>query len=194
MHALATIHRTRCSVRELSGDEPHEHSGNSRQVHSSPKGPTDVSTRVETPPLLLRAHQLALKAEASAAGCSRWFVEQVGSAWNLPQERIDIAALLASELVTNAVQHAGVTEPQPVGMPTRAELPLIRIRLLELQDSFVIQVWDTSPQPPRLLTPSTDSERGRGLRLVNALSIRWGYYDTRMGGKVVWCEIAKEDL
>jgi anti-sigma regulatory factor (Ser/Thr protein kinase) len=188
------IHRTRCSARELSGDEPHEDSGNSRKVHSSPKGPTDVSSPVETPLQLLRAHQLALKAEAPAAGSSRWFVEQVGSAWNLPQERIEIAALLMPELVTNAVEHASVTEPQRVVLSSCAELQRIKIRLLELEDSFVIQVWDASRRAPRLITPSSDLELGRGLQLVNALSIRWGHYHARLGGKVVWCEIAMDDL
>ncbi len=36
--------------------------------------------------------------------------------------------------------------------------------------SFVIEVWDTSPRPPRLIEPAEDSAGGRGLLLVNALS------------------------
>ena len=152
-----------------------------------------MSSPVETPLQLLRSHHLALKAEASAVGCSRWFVKQVGSAWNLPQERVDIGALLVSELVTNAVEHASVTGPPKVGGPMDADLPTIQIRMLELEYSFVIQVWDASPQPPRLLTPSAESERGRGLQLVAALSVRWGYHGAPTGGKVVWCEIAEDD-
>jgi hypothetical protein len=37
-------------------------------------------------------------------------------------------------------------------------------------------------------------ERGRGLQIVDALSIRWGYYNARMGGKVVWCQLARDDM
>jgi hypothetical protein len=74
-----------------------------------------------------------------------------------------------------------------------ADVQLIGVRLVEREDSFVIEVWDTSPQPPRLVTPSAVSEHGRGLQLVNALSIRWGYCDTGMGSKVVWCELSREE-
>jgi anti-sigma regulatory factor (Ser/Thr protein kinase) len=136
---------------------------------------------------------LDLKVEAAAPGDSRAFVRQVCSAWSLTRERIDTAALLASELVTNAVQHAGVTEPRPVDALACPDVLLIWVRLSERQDSFVIEVWDTSPRLPRLVEPSADSERGRGLQLVNALSIRWGCYDTQMGGKVVWCELSREE-
>lgn len=143
-----------------------------------------MSTRVET---------LDLKAEASAPRDSRAFVRQVCSSWALAEERVDIAALLASELVTNALQRTGEVKPQPVAVPSYEELQLIAVRLLERKDSFVIEVWDTSPKPPKLIEPSTDSEHGRGLQLVNALSIRWGYYDTRTGGKVVWCELSRAE-
>jgi anti-sigma regulatory factor (Ser/Thr protein kinase) len=133
-----------------------------------------MSTRIE---------MLDLKAGASAPGESRRFVRKVCSSWALAEERIDTAALLVSELVTNAVE-------APV-VPVCAELQLIGLRLVERKDSFVIEVWDTSPRPPRLIEPSKVSEHGRGLQLVNALSIRWGYYHTHMGSKVVWCLLSR---
>ena len=136
---------------------------------------------------------LDLRAEASAPGDSRTFVHKVCTSWALPEERIDIAALLTSELVTNAIQATGVTETQPVVVLTCADLQLVWVRLVERKDSFVIEVWDTSPQPPRLVEPCDDSQHGRGLQLVNALSIRWGYYDTHMGSKVVWCELSRAE-
>jgi anti-sigma regulatory factor (Ser/Thr protein kinase) len=134
-----------------------------------------VSTRIET---------LDLKAEASAAGDSRRFVRRVCSSWALGEERIDTAALLVSELVTNAVE-------APV-VPACADLQVIGVRLVERKDSFVIEVWDTSPQPPRLIESSEDSEDGRGLQLVHALSIRWGYCGTGTDSKVVWCELSRD--
>ena len=87
--------------------------------------------------------------------------------------------MLASELVTNALEATLV-------VPVCTELRLIGLRLVERKDSFVIEVWDTSPRPPRLVEPSKVSEHGRGLQLVNALSTRWGYYGAHMGSKVVW--------
>jgi hypothetical protein len=136
-----------------------------------------MSTRIET---------LDLKAEASAPGRSRTFVRKVCTSWALAEECIDVAALLATELVTNAVQATLV-------VPVCAELQLIGVRLVERKDTFVIEVWDTSPRPPRLIEPSRVSEHGRGLQLVNALSIRWGYFDAHMGCKVVWCELSRAD-
>ena len=137
-------------------------------------GPASMSTCTET---------LDLKAEASAAGDSRRFVRRVCSSWALAAERIDTAALLVSELVTNAVE-------APVASAC-AGLQVIGVRVVEREDSFVIEVWDTSPRPPRLIEPAEDSAGGRGLLLVNALSIRWGYCDAGTGSKVVWCELSR---
>lgn len=142
---------------------------------------------------MCRADQMYLAALVTSVVCTRLFVRQVCSYWQLDQGRIDIAELLVSELASNAVQASGVTEPQPVKEPTTAELKLIGVRLLEFHDSLVIEVWDTSSQPPVLLQPSAESEHGRGLQLVDALSIRWGHYDVRTGGKVVWGQLALDD-
>jgi anti-sigma regulatory factor (Ser/Thr protein kinase) len=135
---------------------------------------------------------LDIKAEASAPGDGRAFVRQVCSSWALPEDRIDIATLLASELVTNALEHSDVTETQPVEESACADVQLIGMRLVERKDSFVIEVWDTSINPPKLIEPESDSEHGRGLQLVNALSIRWGYA-TCVGSKIVWCELSSDD-
>lgn len=151
-----------------------------RETARSTLPPTDQptwSTRIET---------LDLKAEPSAPSDSRTFVRKVCSSWALTEERIDTAALLASELVTNALEATLV-------VPVCTELRPIGLRLVERKDSFVIEVWDTSPRSPRLIEPSKVSEHGRGLQLVNALSNRWGYYDTPMGSKVVWCELSRAD-
>lgn len=37
-------------------------------------------------------------------------------------------------------------------------------------------------------SPSPDEESGRGLALLEALSVRWGV-ERRAGGKTVWCEL-----
>lgn len=89
----------------------------------------------------------------------------------------DIAALLVSELVTNALRHAtgpiGVRLVRPVGpAPT-----------------LLVEVSDPLPDPPRKRTARIDDENGRGLQLVAHSSRRWG---TRPGnnGKTVWFELA----
>jgi anti-sigma regulatory factor (Ser/Thr protein kinase) len=168
-------------------------SGYGHQAPTTTRGPTHMSTLIWTSPDIRRTEQVYLAALVTSVVRSRLFVRRVCSSWQLRKERIDIAELLVSELASNAVQASSVTEPQPVKESMYAELKLIGVRLLELQDSLVIGVWDTSPQPPVLITPSEDLERGRGLQIVDALSIRWGYYDARMGGKAVWCQLARDD-
>src|SRR3954454_4769593 len=82
----------------------------------------------------------------------------------------DDAALLTSELVTNAVRHArGV----------------VTVRAERDGDDFVVQVLDGSHQEPRLLPPDPWSEQGRGLALVDVLAREWGV-SPHPSGKVVW--------
>jgi hypothetical protein len=40
-----------------------------------------------------------------------------------------------------------------------------------------------------LQEPAPDSEGGRGLRLVESMSRRWGCYHPPAGGKIVWFEL-----
>jgi hypothetical protein len=62
----------------------------------------------------------------------------------------------------------------------------------------MVLAWDPSPLPPLPVTPDEDTENGRGLLLVEAISERWGWYfpaacgtanvpDQR--GKVVWAVV-----
>lgn len=92
----------------------------------------------------------------------RWDLEELGEA----------VELLVSEVVTNAVRHAG----RP-----------ITLRLLRT-DVLRIEVGDDAPQLPRMRHAQLQDESGRGLFLVNRLAQRWGA--TRLSaGKVVWIEL-----
>ncbi|WP_409472285.1 ATP-binding protein [Streptomyces sp. HC307] len=51
-----------------------------------------------------------------------------------------------------------------------------------------IGVADKSPDLPQVGNPGCDAAGGRGLMLVDALSLRWGY-DRHRWGKVVWAEL-----
>jgi hypothetical protein len=104
------------------------------------------------------------------------------------QERIDDAVLLASELVSNAIAAHEVIEPRPAHGSLDPDVNLVRMRLLDLGISMVIEVWDASPETPKFIEPSLDAVHGRGLQLVDALSIRWGHYAS-VPGKVVWCQL-----
>jgi hypothetical protein len=145
---------------------------------------------MDTTLCIQRADHLHLAALVSTVTCSRLFVRQVCTSWQIGQEQTDDAESLATELVSNAIAASGVTGPRPVqGLPY-PDLKLIGMRLLDLGDSIVIEIWDTSSRPPKLIEPSLDAEHGRGLQMVDALSIRWGHYYMRIGTKVVWCQLA----
>ncbi|MEU0673258.1 ATP-binding protein [Streptomyces sp. NPDC006172] len=89
----------------------------------------------------------------------------------------DLAALLVSELVTNALRHA----TGPIGV--------CLIRPAGLGGVLLVEVSDPLPDPPRERIAEPEDEGGRGLQLVASSSRRWG---TRPGGigKTVWFELA----
>jgi anti-sigma regulatory factor (Ser/Thr protein kinase) len=90
---------------------------------------------------------------------------------------VDTAALLVSEVVTNAVLHARTT----VTLTVRAHGSIAHI-----------EVRDGSPVQPRVHAFSPTSATGRGLRLLDLLAKRWGVdADPRTGGKVVWFDVGE---
>jgi len=93
----------------------------------------------------------------------------------------DTAALVLSELLTNAVQHA--RGPWDRLIETRYEcLPDGELR---------IEVHDANTSRPQRKEPSTDGDSGRGLALVDALTRgRWGVSDRVGPGKLVWAVCA----
>jgi anti-sigma regulatory factor (Ser/Thr protein kinase) len=135
-----------------------------------------------------RRSSLLLGALPSAVPCARLHTRQVLWEWGL-SEVAEIAELLLSELVTNAVQAARAIV---------SDLP-VNVRISANRDRLLIEVWDSNVQPPlpRVLEngfPEVDAESGRGLFLVETLSGRWGWYPTRNpGGKVTWCELGRDD-
>jgi anti-sigma regulatory factor (Ser/Thr protein kinase) len=83
------------------------------------------------------------------------------------------AESVASELVTNAMSHAGAQA--------------INLELMHLADSgaIVVVVTDPSPLPPVKRDPPAGAEHGRGLHVVEALSARWGW-TPQPSGKAVF--------
>ena len=94
----------------------------------------------------------------------------------------DDAEVITSELVTNAVQHAGCDGTETIGVT------LARIRH---QDAVIVVVSDSSPHGLVIRNPSADSEPGRGLQIVASLSAHWGWHP-EPGGKAVYAILATE--
>lgn len=89
-------------------------------------------------------------------------------------ETVHYAAVVVSELVTNAVIHANTTVT--VGLTL---LPGGGAR---------IEVGDASSWPPTRREATPDEPGGRGLILVEALADQWGVSSTA-DGKTVWAEV-----
>ena len=112
---------------------------------------------------------------ASSAKAARDFVRRVLDAWDC-DDPDEIALLLTSEVVSNAVLHAA----------TRLALDV------DLDDDVLrISVHDGSPRPATMRDPEAGTPGGRGLLLVDSLARRWGSDVEQEGaGKVVWFELA----
>jgi hypothetical protein len=131
-------------------------------------------------------------------------------------DQADLALLLVSEVVTNAVLHASVT-PSPSGRrfdlevdspgadvgtatpaggfpmaaahPPRAYRPReFTLRLRRGAESVWVEAFDPDLRLPRLRTARATDEGGRGLYLVEQLATRWGSRPTPEG-KAVWFEL-----
>jgi len=120
--------------------------------------------------------RLEFCATPGAVPCARSLAKRIVVEWGRP-DLADTAELLVSELVTNAI-HASA------GLPT----PVVRLWLVAERDNIVIRVWDASVHMPRRQDAGPESERGRGLMLVESLSKQWGAC-RRPSGKVVWVQI-----
>lgn len=123
----------------------------------------------------------------------RWFPgsrEQIAAARRFVTNRLqecpaqtrDIAVLLTSELATNAIEHT------PSGFWRTGFLVLV---IHTPGESVRIAVhdagsWDNSPEVTK---PDPDTERGRGLFLVDTLADQWGSYATPTGRKT-WFDIS----
>jgi anti-sigma regulatory factor (Ser/Thr protein kinase) len=79
-------------------------------------------------------------------------------------------ALVVSELLTNAIRHGS----PPVEVNVELGPPECRI-----------SVFDSGPGVPRLVRPPALASSGRGVLIVDALSLEWGVA-LAAPGKVVW--------
>jgi anti-sigma regulatory factor (Ser/Thr protein kinase) len=83
---------------------------------------------------------------------------------------IEVAELLVSELVTNAVAHA-------------QSAPVMRIDVSG--HAIKVAVQDDAPGPVAVQDVADDAPGGRGLLLVDSLAASWGWAPTD-AGKRVW--------
>ncbi|KUO18440.1 serine/threonine protein kinase [Streptomyces dysideae] len=130
---------------------------------------------------------IRLAAVSSAVPCSRMFVRDILDRWKLG-DYIEVAELVVSELVTNAVKMTGITDPEPKTWDIRAE-HVIGVQLRTTNGSLFVEVWDRIVDAPVAKNPDNNTEGGRGLMLICAMAKQWDVYRPQSGGKVVWAEL-----
>lgn len=119
----------------------------------------------------------ALPADRAAPAIARRHLAKYAS--GLPAQLVDDALVLVSELVTNAVEHG---RPEIV-LTIRRSPPGIGV---SVQDG-----GGGLPAPVQGV-PGPSDPRGRGLRIVDALSSAWGVEPADPPpGKIVWFEITQ---
>jgi anti-sigma regulatory factor (Ser/Thr protein kinase) len=138
-------------------------------------------------PKNLAVSSIRLAALFTAVGASRAFIRQTLTAWHLAGA-VDVAELVVSELVTNAVKSTGITARAPMlGDITDHHLIGLQLRLQD--DSLFVEVWDRGDGAPVIPEQSLTAEGGRGLFLVESLTTRWDIFHPEVGGKIVWAEL-----
>jgi anti-sigma regulatory factor (Ser/Thr protein kinase) len=100
------------------------------------------------------------------------------AARSAPSQVLDDAVLLTSELVSNAVRHAGHTsDDDPIELTVSVDARTLRVSVRDLGPGF-------DPKAPLVRS----EEGGWGLSLVRRLSSHWGVTSAD-DGTDVWFEI-----
>ncbi|MYS93240.1 MULTISPECIES: SpoIIE family protein phosphatase [Streptomyces] len=138
-----------------------------------PQRPADDVALLVARTRALDASQVATWAvpdDPSAVAQTRKDVVAQLERWGLSDAAF-VTELVVSELVTNAIRHAG---------------PPIQLRLIH-DNTLICEVSDGGNTAPHLRRARGYDEGGRGLLLVAQLTARWG---TRQGptGKTIWAE------
>jgi anti-sigma regulatory factor (Ser/Thr protein kinase) len=107
-------------------------------------------------------------------------VREVCGRWGIG-ELTEPAALVASELVTNAVVHARTA---------------LELRLDMRGSRLQVAVKDQDPNLARVLAAKDGAGGGLGLVIIGQVATAWGVRRDGDGGKVVWCtlELPAQDV
>ena len=123
----------------------------------------------------------SFRPELDAPRRARIGIEALLRAAGVPQPAVAAILVVVSELVANAVRHAGTD---------------FTVKATVDGDVVHIEVLDQDTRPPSLLGFDTDSTSGRGLHMVAGLSRDWGWRtaesDEGVSGKVIWAEVATD--
>ncbi len=140
------------------------------------RAPSAGNTRIQTS--ILRpanaytawVQRIDLPSHPASPRHARLFVREVLTAWGVPDELLENAELLITELVTNAVIHAS----SDVSVEIRQDGDVVRFGVL-----------DHGPGQIRMRVPAPGDVTGRGLYFLDQLAPDWTVSTERSGDKTV---------
>ena len=121
--------------------------------------------------------QWSFPPQPDTPGRARHELDLTLDAWGVPPDGRWPAVLVMSELVTNAVEHAGTA---------------LHLGVTVTGDGLLIEVRDESAEEPQLRPSGAATWRGHGLRVVQGLAGRWSWISSN-GGKTVWATVPLSD-
>ncbi|MEV6212789.1 ATP-binding protein [Kitasatospora sp. NPDC051914] len=131
------------------------------------------------PPLVTSAHRRLTfeSGEPAAARRGLDFLRRTLTQWRPGTDRavLDDVALVAAELLANAVDHTDGPTAMDLILDTRGG----RLRIC---------VADSSPAEPRILAVLEGQPHHRGLRIVDHIAEAWGHHGNGEG-KTVWADL-----
>jgi anti-sigma regulatory factor (Ser/Thr protein kinase) len=119
-----------------------------------------------------------IPAQAEAVAMARHLVVGAVIEVTEAQRRIDDLRLLTSEIVTNALRHAGLKAGDSIALAVEASPDRVRVEVADPGPGF---------DPDSLQEPTPSQVAGFGLFLVKKLADRWGVRRNRLTR--VWFEL-----
>jgi anti-sigma regulatory factor (Ser/Thr protein kinase) len=123
--------------------------------------------------------QIDLPRELESAAAARQAVGELAD--QLPEEVLGDVRLLVSELVTNALRHAGLGDEERIALAVKVNPTDVRVEVTDHGRGFDPQTVPTDPE----------AAEGWGLYLVATLSDRWGV-DSDGDATRVWFELDRD--
>jgi len=138
-----------------------------------------MNVMAPTRPAELHQRRVRLPREPAAAAEARSQVRAAIRDWKVPLD-LDLAVLLTSDLVTNAITHG---DGGTVALAVRCSRGQLRI-----------DVYGQSRLLPAGMAGPAGTDAGRGLVLVAALSTEWGSFRTPAGHAMYFTLAFQPDL
>ncbi|RPE46423.1 anti-sigma regulatory factor (Ser/Thr protein kinase) [Streptomyces sp. Ag109_O5-1] len=164
---------------DVTGNVPRPPGGERLGRLPGPQG-LDRFASGDGPTTLVHSRAFDLAPTPRAVGNARRSVGELLDSWGVGEEARDNAVLVTSELVTNSIVHSA---GRRIVCRVHAGSDRIRIEVEDQNGGFTLPA-------PRQARP--DEQNGRGLFLVDALSLDWGVAIAPEGPsvRVVWAELS----